>query len=61
MMVEKVKEIINSLSNLDLWSIWDDIPEFLDIAKSVDDGKPLSTWHKKRLKMILSYGGNNDK
>jgi hypothetical protein len=60
-MKEKVSEIINSLTNLELWSIWEDIPMYLGIAEFYDRKIKLSERQKRRLDEILSYGGNNDK
>lgn len=49
MMKEKVNEIINSLTNLELWSIWEDIPMYLGIAEFYDRKIKLSERQKKKV------------
>lgn len=61
MMKQRVEKIINSLNNLELWSIWEDIPMYLGIAELYDQGKMLSTRQVKRLNQILSMEESNDK
>lgn len=55
-MVEKVKNIIDSLSNTILWSEWDDISMYLGIARLYDQGKKLSERQQRKLDYILSLG-----
>lgn len=61
MMKEKVINIINSLSNIQLWKIWEDIPMYLGIAELYDKNIKLSERQQRRLDEILSYGGKDDK
>lgn len=61
MMEEKVKKIINSLSNLDLWMIWENIYMYISIAQMYDKNLKLSERQQRRLDEILSYGGKDDK
>lgn len=60
-MEEKVKKIINSLSNLDLWMIWENIYMYISIAQMYDKNLKLSERQQRRLDEILSYGGKDDK
>lgn len=61
MMEEKVKKIINSLSNLELWMVWENIYMYLSIAKMYDKNIKLSARQQRRLEEILAYGGKDDK